>query len=82
MPVFEYKCEECNTKYEVLHKSSINQDEVTCPNCHSTKNKKLLSTFKASMSSGKDSPYCEGGNCGLPQASSGCGCGSGGCGCN
>ncbi|HZW38279.1 MAG TPA: zinc ribbon domain-containing protein [Ignavibacteriaceae bacterium] len=81
MPVFEYRCEECKTKYEVLHKSSLKQEEVTCPKCHSTKNKKLLSSFKASVSSNSEGSYCENGNCGMPQSSS-CGCGSGGCGCN
>ena len=48
MPIFEYKCKQCNNKFEVLHKSSVNQEEVNCPKCNSTENKKLLSSFSAS----------------------------------
>jgi putative FmdB family regulatory protein len=81
MPLFEYKCEDCNTKYEVLHKSSTNLSEVTCPNCNSTKSKKLLSTFSASLNESSGSNYdsaCESGSCGLPSG----GCSSGLCGLN
>ena len=47
MPIFEYKCKQCNSKFEVLHKSSLNQEEVSCPKCNSIENQKLLSTFSA-----------------------------------
>ena len=74
MPIFEYQCEDCNTKHEVLHKSSLHQEEVSCPNCNSKKNKKLLSTFSASICS--DSNYsgtsCASGNCDLPSPAGGC----------
>jgi putative FmdB family regulatory protein len=80
MPIFEYRCQECGTKYEVLHKSSESQNEIMCPNCHSIKNKKLYSAFSASMG---DSDYssnrCASGNCEIP---SGGGCASGMCGLN
>jgi len=80
MPVFEYKCKECNTKFDVLHKSSVNVEEVICPKCSSTKNQKLFSSFSASGFSSSGST-CESGNCGLPQQSYG-GCSSGMCGLN
>ncbi len=81
MPVFEYRCSECSTKFEVLHKSSASQDEVTCPSCHSAKNKKLLSSFSASVqgSSSKSQGGCESGNCDNPYSG---GCASGMCGLN
>ncbi|NCS82712.1 MAG: zinc ribbon domain-containing protein, partial [Ignavibacteria bacterium] len=47
MPVFEYRCQACNEKFEVLHKSSTKIDDVTCPKCQSKENKKLLSSFAA-----------------------------------
>ena len=83
MPVFEYKCFDCSTKFEVLHKSTLKQEQVTCPKCDSAKNKKLFSSFSASVSS--DSNYsadnCAAGNCSIPDNSLG-GCASGMCGLN
>lgn len=82
MPIFEYKCEDCNTKYDVLHKSSSNEEEVTCPKCNSNKSKKLLSSFSASMGSSSSFPAgdsCATGACGLPAPG---GCASGNCGLN
>ncbi|RJP71266.1 MAG: zinc ribbon domain-containing protein [Ignavibacteriales bacterium] len=81
MPVFEYKCTDCNTKYEVLHKSTSNLSEVTCPSCHSQNSKKLLSSFSASVNDSSSASYgdsCTGGTCGLPSG----GCASGMCGLN
>ena len=81
MPLFEYKCTDCNTKYEVLHKSISNPSDVTCPNCNSKNAKKLLSTFSASIGDSSSSTFnesCVNGSCGLPQG----GCSSGMCGLN
>jgi putative FmdB family regulatory protein len=81
MPLFEYKCNDCNTKYEVLHKSISNPSDVICPNCNSLNAKKLLSTFSASISDSlgsSDSNGCTDGSCGLPSG----GCASGMCGLN
>ncbi len=82
MPIFEYQCEECKTKHEVLHKSSLNQEEVSCPNCKSKKNKKLLSTFSASIggSESYSGSSCASGNCDLPSPAGSCA--SGMCGLN
>jgi putative FmdB family regulatory protein len=80
MPIFEYQCKNCNTKYEILHKSSANLEEVVCPECHSKDSKKLLSTFSASMgsSSNYSGESCSTGTCGLPSG----GCANGMCGLN
>jgi len=80
MPIFEYKCKQCNTKFEVLHKSSLNQEEVSCPKCNSKENKKLLSSFSATGFS-SNSNSCENGSCGVEPSYSG-GCSSGMCGLN
>lgn len=81
MPIFEYKCKQCDNKFEILHKSSVNQEEVTCPKCNSKENKKLLSTFSASGFSSSSNAGCESGSCGV-QPSYGGGCASGMCGLN
>ena len=80
MPVYEYKCSECETKFEVLHKSTVRQDDVSCPNCNSVKNKKLFSSFSSSISSDSRSSAqdCSSGQCQLPAG----GCSSGTCGLN
>ena len=81
MPLFEYRCENCGSKYEVLHKSSAHQEEVTCPKCNSAQSKKLLSTFSATFdgSSSYSSNSCASGNCDVPSTG---GCSSGLCGLN
>ena len=79
MPIFEYRCQDCDTKYEVLHKSSTNLEEVYCPQCSSTKYNKLLSSFSSSMNSSTSPGSCATGACGLPQVPS---CSTGMCGLN
>ena len=80
MPIFEYKCKKCSSKFEVLHKSSLNQEEVSCPKCNSKENQKLLSTFSSAGFS-SNSSNCETGSCGVQPSYSG-GCASGMCGLN
>ncbi|MBN2571377.1 MAG: zinc ribbon domain-containing protein [Ignavibacteriales bacterium] len=77
MPIFEYKCKDCNTKFEVLHKSSVNQEEIMCPNCNSKNSQKLFSKFSSSTESSGSS--CESGSCGIPTYPS---CSNGMCGLN
>ncbi len=82
MPVFEYKCSDCSSKFEVLHKSSVKQEDVTCPACNSANNKKLFSSFSASVT-GSDSysgDSCSTGSCGTVPSYGGCA--SGMCGLN
>jgi putative FmdB family regulatory protein len=81
MPVFEYKCKDCNSKYEIFHKSSLNPEEVICPSCRSKNSYKLLSAFSAVGISTQNISSCESGNCGAEPSYSG-GCASGMCGLN
>jgi putative FmdB family regulatory protein len=80
MPIYEYKCSECNTKFEVLHKSTAKQDDVICPTCNSVKNKKLFSSFCSSINSESSvsSGECSTGQCSAPLSS----CSPGLCGLN
>lgn len=80
MPVFEYKCAKCETKFEVFHKSTVNQEEVACPKCGSKEITKLFSTFAASVgTSHSHGDSCASGSC--PAQSFG-GCPNGMCGLN
>lgn len=82
MPIFEYRCEDCNSKFELLHKSSVESEEIICPSCNSVNNKKLFSSFSASVGSGSsyNSGSCSTGNCGSTPSYGGCA--SGICGLN
>ncbi len=53
MPLYEYKCEDCGFRFEVLVLPK--QDEkIKCPKCDSEKVKQTLSTFASySCGSGK-----------------------------
>jgi len=78
MPIFEYKCSKCESKFEIFTKSSDNH-EVSCPECDSSKVKKLFSAFSASTGSvGYSDNNCATGNCNVdvPSVSS---CASGMC---
>jgi putative FmdB family regulatory protein len=79
MPIYEYVCEECDTRFEriVLNK----QQEITCPKCASRKASIQLSVFATGTGTGnaasaKSSSSFSGGNSG------GGSCCGGGCGCN
>ena len=44
MPIFEYVCNDCNKKFEVLVKSS-KANNIKCVSCNSESVKKKLSSF-------------------------------------
>ncbi len=53
MPIYEYKCLECNEEYEKFV-SSINQEkEIKCPKCNSEKKIRKISKFLSNNLSGK-----------------------------
>ncbi|HTX17358.1 MAG TPA: FmdB family zinc ribbon protein [Bacteroidota bacterium] len=68
MPVFDYQCEKCRTKYDVYHKGKELEEDVVCPSCGSKAHKKLMSIPAAPVVSGNaensPGPACENGSCG------------------
>jgi putative FmdB family regulatory protein len=66
MPIYEYRCSECDHEFEELVSSS--SSSVTCPKCATEKVNRKLSVF---ASSGSSSSF--GGSC----STSGCGGGGG-----
>jgi len=74
MPVFDYKCEKCNARYDVYHKVREVVEDVVCPACGSKSHKKLMSVPAAPITAESGS-RCEDGAC----DSGGCGCGGGSC---
>ncbi len=47
MPIYEYRCESCETHFEVLQRVSATDKEVRCPHCGDEKVEKQFSTFAA-----------------------------------
>jgi putative FmdB family regulatory protein len=75
MPLYEYYCSDCKSKFELLvhHKHA---DDIVCMKCQSDNIRRLLSVFALSHTDGDDSFDS------LPTAGGSCGCGDGSCGCH
>ncbi|MBU0549831.1 MAG: zinc ribbon domain-containing protein [Candidatus Omnitrophota bacterium] len=68
MPVYEYQCNKCNNKFELLVRTNL--EEISCPDCHSLKVNRLFSTFasfskdsKGNISSSSGCSSCASHNC-------------------
>lgn len=59
MPIYEYRCLECEEKFEKLVRSMNNPtSEVKCPKCGGWKVEKLLSAFGLRISGSTSEPVC------------------------
>jgi putative FmdB family regulatory protein len=78
MPIFEYKCEVCDTKFDVFLRSQNSNETIQCESCSSENVKKLMSAVSSSIPGSPSKFY----NSSSEQKSSdsGCGCVSGTCG--
>jgi len=67
MPIFEYKCADCGTKFEKLVRNG-NAAELACPSCGKQHLEQEFSTFSAHAGAGKpaDMPMCPSGRCSNP----------------
>lgn len=50
MPIYEYECDSCGSKFELLRKMSDSDSEVQCPKCSVPNPKRLFSSFGAQAS--------------------------------
>lgn len=74
MPVYEFKCRECDNRYEeyVPRIDGV----IDCPACKSSNVERLMSASAILNSVGDSAPSCSSGACGLPPG----GCPNGMCG--
>jgi putative FmdB family regulatory protein len=72
MPIYEYRCESCAQKFEVLTGFAERDTAQVCPSCESTKTRVLVSSF-AVAGGGDTSSFAD-----FSSESSGGGCACGG----
>jgi len=75
MPVFDYQCKECGSRYDVYHKVREVAEDVVCPSCGSHSYTRLISAPMIAMAGSSVSASDSASN-----ESSGAGCCGGACG--
>lgn len=75
MPIYDYKCSDCGSTYDVFHKVREVPEDVVCPSCGSKGHTRLISAPSVHRGSGKTKSYpadppcadgtCCGGSCAL-----------------
>ena len=58
MPIFEYKCKECNAIFEELVLTKAKRQDIKCINCASSNVSKLLSSFFTKSDENKREVKC------------------------
>lgn len=69
MPIFEYLCEDCGSKFEKLVRRP-GVDQVLCPSCGQSHLEQQFSSFAAPSNGGEDfaeMPTCPSGMCATPE---------------
>jgi putative FmdB family regulatory protein len=71
MPIYEYKCDTCGTKFEKLMRRAADTDGLACPDCGEKHLSQQYSTFAARAAEGgsaaaSDMPSCPSGMCSNP----------------
>lgn len=75
MPLYEFACGACDSKFERLLSFDVAESGVGCPRCGAGRARRLISTFAAvSKSSSGEATTFAGGGCAC-SAGGGCGCG-------
>jgi putative FmdB family regulatory protein len=63
MPIFEYSCVDCGTRFEKLVRRAGETDGLACPSCGEKHLKQELSTFAAHAGNGQPKAQPMGGGC-------------------
>ncbi|MEP6751707.1 MAG: zinc ribbon domain-containing protein [Candidatus Dormiibacterota bacterium] len=74
MPIYEYRCDSCSGKFDLLTRFAERDQAQVCPSCESTKTRVLVSSFAFAgtgdpssafeAGSGESAGGCCGGGCG------------------
>jgi putative FmdB family regulatory protein len=52
VPLYEYHCADCGSRFEVLQRMGQGPEGLECPDCGKTEVEKEYSTFASSMAGG------------------------------
>lgn len=52
MPLYEYRCADCQKRFEILQRMGDGADGVRCPSCGAERVERQLSTFAAGSGGG------------------------------
>jgi putative FmdB family regulatory protein len=65
MPIYEYRCQDCGTRFEKLVRQGTTAADLKCPSCGQKRLNQELSVFSAhsGSSKGADGPMCPNGGC-------------------
>jgi len=74
MPIYEYVCLDCGTRFDTLRSMKEADDPIACDQCHSEHTSRLISLFFA-QSRGQALAGSNGGGCASCHAGSCAGCG-------
>ncbi|MCL5265047.1 MAG: zinc ribbon domain-containing protein [Chloroflexi bacterium] len=72
MPLYEFKCNECSNKFEVLRSFSSADEPAPCPACGANNARRLVSTFASFSKSDSGVTRSVGGSSCSSCASSNC----------
>jgi len=61
MPIYEYVCKDCQTKFELIRPISKSDEAATCPECNNSA-ERVLSLFACFSSDANGIPYSVGGS--------------------
>ncbi len=73
MPIYEYVCDDCDLKFELLRPFSQSDKDADCPKCHHSV-KRVPSTFAcfSTNESGESAPVAGGGSACATCGGTGC----------
>ncbi|HHT9110142.1 MAG TPA: FmdB family zinc ribbon protein [Candidatus Brocadiaceae bacterium] len=75
MPIYEFQCKQCNTKFDEYFRSSKERKKLFCPSCQGDSIHKVFSVFGMSTGNSSDgSSSSSSGGCGTCTAPTCSGC--------
>jgi putative FmdB family regulatory protein len=75
MPIYEYRCDDCSRRFELLTSYAEREGAHPCPSCESVRTRLLVSSFAAIGGPGAElaDGFTSGGGCACGGS---CGCGA------
>ena len=52
MPIYEYECQACGTRFELRRGMNDSDSEITCPKCGAVNPRRIFSAFNTASSEG------------------------------